>query len=54
MGGSMGEVGGWVLGKSACYVEYGLWPLTLKFDSATGLFLKFDMRHGAYRHETKY
>ena len=31
-----------------------LWPLTLKFDRATGLFLKFDMRYEAYRHEKKY
>ena len=31
-----------------------LWPLTLKFDRATGLSLKFDMRHGAYQHEKKY
>ena len=30
------------------------WPLTLKFDRATGLFLKFDMRRGGYRHEKKY
>ena len=30
------------------------WPLTLRFDRATGLFLEFDMRHGAYRHEKKY
>ena len=32
-----------------------LWPLTLKFDRATGLFLEFDMRYGVYRYyETKY
>ena len=29
-----------------------VWPLTPKFDRATRLFLKFDMRHGAYRHAT--
>ena len=28
------------------------WPLTPKLDRATSLFLKFDMRYGAYRHAT--
>ena len=30
------------------------WPLTLKSDSEIGLFLKFNMRHGACQHKTKY
>ena len=34
------------------YFSYTVWPLTLKFDRATRLFLKFDMRHVAYRHAT--
>ena len=29
-----------------------VWPLTPKFDRETQLFLKFDMRHEAYRHAT--
>ena len=34
------------------HVDVYLWPLTLKFDRVTRLFLKFDMRHGAYQHAT--
>ena len=41
------------LGMDMVAVVVGpLWPLTPKFDRATRLFLKFDMRHGAYRHAT--
>ena len=31
-----------------------LWPLTLKFDRVTGLFLKCVMQHRAYRHEKEH
>ena len=31
-----------------------IYVTSMALDRGTGLFLKFDMRHGAYRHETKY
>ena len=39
--------------RGSC-IELLMGPLTLKFNRATWPLLKINMRHGAYRHETKF
>ena len=34
-------------------VKCALWTLTLKFDTGTWPFLKFDMQHGGYRQDER-